>query len=193
MHCACEQFSGRGELFFFFCWIHLKITRQNYAAVRRKFKVSLFFVWFVHCTTRGTTLMTAKKATWKLAMWQKARSKNKTTTCSTIEVADVLRGLRNNHSTIIINWEQTIHFSFSRFHFQTGISRLNYTPTSDLDYGTLSCWGRNAIGIQKSPCIFQVVAAGNFHFLSLSQFMIIIWLPRSVAAAHFSSLSSKNT
>ncbi|XP_063706128.1 uncharacterized protein LOC134835187 [Culicoides brevitarsis] len=44
---------------------------------------------------------------------------------------------------------------------ETGISRLNYTPTSDLDYGTLSCWGRNAIGIQKSPCVFQVVAAGR--------------------------------
>lgn len=45
---------------------------------------------------------------------------------------------------------------------QTGYSRLNYTPTTDLDYGTISCWGRNAIGIQKMPCIFQVVAAGTF-------------------------------
>lgn len=44
---------------------------------------------------------------------------------------------------------------------QTGFSRLNYTPTSDLDYGTISCWGRNAIGVQKAPCIFQIVAAGT--------------------------------
>ncbi|XP_055618631.1 hemicentin-1 [Toxorhynchites rutilus septentrionalis] len=44
---------------------------------------------------------------------------------------------------------------------ETGLSRLNYTPTSDLDYGTISCWGRNAIGIQKTPCVFQVVAAGR--------------------------------
>ncbi|XP_058467805.1 titin [Malaya genurostris] len=44
---------------------------------------------------------------------------------------------------------------------ETGLSRLNYTPTSDLDYGTISCWGRNTIGVQKSPCIFQVVAAGR--------------------------------
>ncbi|KAG4071003.1 hypothetical protein HA402_001440 [Bradysia odoriphaga] len=43
----------------------------------------------------------------------------------------------------------------------TGFSRLNYTPTTDLDYGTISCWGRNAIGVQKMPCIFQVVAAGR--------------------------------
>ncbi|ETN65555.1 sidestep protein [Anopheles darlingi] len=50
----------------------------------------------------------------------------------------------------------------SRLHSsETGLSRLNYTPTSDLDYGTISCWGRNAIGVQKSPCIFQVVAAGR--------------------------------
>lgn len=45
---------------------------------------------------------------------------------------------------------------------ETGLSRLNYTPTSDLDYGTISCWGRNAIGVQKSPCVFQIVAAGNY-------------------------------
>ncbi|CAO1433884.1 unnamed protein product [Diamesa serratosioi] len=44
---------------------------------------------------------------------------------------------------------------------ETGLSRLNYTPTSDLDYGTISCWGRNAIGVQKSPCVFQIVAAGR--------------------------------
>ncbi|XP_065086587.1 hemicentin-1-like [Ochlerotatus camptorhynchus] len=44
---------------------------------------------------------------------------------------------------------------------ETGLSRLNYTPTSDLDYGTISCWGRNAIGEQKTPCVFQVVAAGR--------------------------------
>ncbi|XP_059218183.1 protein turtle homolog A [Stomoxys calcitrans] len=44
---------------------------------------------------------------------------------------------------------------------ETGMSRLNYTPTTDLDYGTISCWARNSIGMQKSPCIFQVVAAGR--------------------------------
>lgn len=30
-----------------------------------------------------------------------------------------------------------------------------------MDYGTLSCWGQNAVGHQKSPCIFQVVTAGK--------------------------------
>ncbi|XP_066995324.2 neural cell adhesion molecule 2 [Anabrus simplex] len=41
------------------------------------------------------------------------------------------------------------------------VSRLNYTPMSDMDYGTLACWGSNAVGHQKSPCVFQVVAAGR--------------------------------
>ncbi|CAH1104095.1 unnamed protein product [Psylliodes chrysocephalus] len=40
-------------------------------------------------------------------------------------------------------------------------SRLNYTPASDLDYGTLLCYGENEIGKQKDPCIFQVVVAGR--------------------------------
>ncbi|XP_051862318.1 hemicentin-1 isoform X2 [Drosophila albomicans] len=44
---------------------------------------------------------------------------------------------------------------------ETGMSRLNYTPSSDLDYGTISCWGKNSIGLQKSPCVFQIVAAGR--------------------------------
>ena len=44
---------------------------------------------------------------------------------------------------------------------EIGLSRLNYTPASDLDYGTISCWGRNSIGVQNSPCIFQIVAAGK--------------------------------
>ncbi|KAG4077787.1 hypothetical protein HA402_011216 [Bradysia odoriphaga] len=50
----------------------------------------------------------------------------------------------------------------SRLHSrETGFSRLNYTPTTDLDYGTISCWGRNAIGLQRMPCTFQIVAAGK--------------------------------
>ncbi|XP_050294680.1 hemicentin-1 isoform X2 [Anthonomus grandis grandis] len=40
-------------------------------------------------------------------------------------------------------------------------SRLNYTPNTDLDYGTLLCYGHNEIGKQKEPCVFQVVIAGR--------------------------------
>ncbi|KDR21492.1 hypothetical protein L798_04051, partial [Zootermopsis nevadensis] len=47
----------------------------------------------------------------------------------------------------------------SRFTSVGSVSRLNYTPVTDMDYGTLACWGSNAVGHQRSPCIFQVVAA----------------------------------
>lgn len=29
------------------------------------------------------------------------------------------------------------------------------------DYGTLSCWGQNEVGVQRQPCVFQVVLAGK--------------------------------
>ncbi|XP_012275792.1 hemicentin-1 [Orussus abietinus] len=40
-------------------------------------------------------------------------------------------------------------------------SRLNYTPETDMDYGTLGCWARNFVGASKQPCLYQVVAAGR--------------------------------
>ncbi|KAF5272524.1 hypothetical protein FQA39_LY07848 [Lamprigera yunnana] len=40
-------------------------------------------------------------------------------------------------------------------------SVLRYTPVSELDYGSLSCWAINAVGHQLQPCVFQVVAAGK--------------------------------
>lgn len=41
------------------------------------------------------------------------------------------------------------------------ISELVYTPKNERDYGTLACWGKNSIGKQAEPCVFQVVPAGN--------------------------------
>ncbi|KAK0095852.1 hypothetical protein PV326_007218, partial [Microctonus aethiopoides] len=42
-----------------------------------------------------------------------------------------------------------------------GISVLKYTPATELDYGTLSCWADNEVGSQAKPCLFQIVAAGK--------------------------------
>lgn len=42
-----------------------------------------------------------------------------------------------------------------------GRSVLQYTPRADSDYGTLLCWGRNALGSQAVPCMFHVVPAGR--------------------------------
>lgn len=56
------------------------------------------------------------------------------------------------------------------------VSRLNYTPVSDMDYGTLACWGVNEVGHQRTPCVFQVVAAGkcliSFFVHKLMQYQI---------------------
>lgn len=50
----------------------------------------------------------------------------------------------------------------ARFATTSGnMSELMYTPANPRDYGTLTCWGRNSIGRQVEPCIFQVVPAGT--------------------------------
>lgn len=41
-------------------------------------------------------------------------------------------------------------------------STASYTPMTELDFGTLLCWGRNEIGVQKAPCVFHVIPAGMF-------------------------------
>ncbi|XP_055627743.1 uncharacterized protein LOC129769468 [Toxorhynchites rutilus septentrionalis] len=41
------------------------------------------------------------------------------------------------------------------------IYELLYTPKSERDYGTLACWGKNSIGKQIEPCLFQVVPAAK--------------------------------
>ncbi|XP_043272745.1 hemicentin-1 [Venturia canescens] len=44
-------------------------------------------------------------------------------------------------------------------------SRLNYTPTTEMDYGTVACWANNQVGKQRTPCLFQVIAAGRPYAL----------------------------
>lgn len=50
------------------------------------------------------------------------------------------------------------------------VSILRYTPVTELDYGSLSCWATNVVGHQVNPCIFQVVAAGEkVYILALNK------------------------
>ncbi|XP_011504734.1 PREDICTED: hemicentin-2-like [Ceratosolen solmsi marchali] len=44
-------------------------------------------------------------------------------------------------------------------------SRMNYTPSTEMDYGTVACWASNQVGKQRSPCLFQVIAAGRPYAL----------------------------
>ena len=40
-------------------------------------------------------------------------------------------------------------------------SVVTYTPTTELDYGTLLCWASNRIGDQRVPCVFHLIPAGK--------------------------------
>ncbi|XP_054713711.1 hemicentin-2-like [Uloborus diversus] len=40
-------------------------------------------------------------------------------------------------------------------------SIATYIPRTEYDYGTLLCWGRNSVGMQKEPCVFTVIPAGQ--------------------------------
>ncbi|OXU30972.1 hypothetical protein TSAR_010065, partial [Trichomalopsis sarcophagae] len=61
------------------------------------------------------------------------------------------------------NSGETLEVPAKRFSVEPagGLSILTYKPTTDLDYGTLSCWAENIVGIQSRPCLFQLVAAGK--------------------------------
>nr|XP_050855116.1 nephrin-like [Vespula vulgaris] len=49
----------------------------------------------------------------------------------------------------------------TKYSSESTISRLNYTPSTDMDYGTLGCWASNVVGQSKQPCLYQVIAAGR--------------------------------
>ncbi|XP_046402155.1 uncharacterized protein LOC124168089 [Ischnura elegans] len=59
------------------------------------------------------------------------------------------------------NSGETLDVAPGRFSSNGSASLLRYSPASDLDYGTLSCWAENAVGHQGAPCVYQVVAAGK--------------------------------
>lgn len=60
------------------------------------------------------------------------------------------------------NSGESFDVSPARFTTTSGnMSELKYTPASQRDYGTLTCWGQNPIGRQSEPCVFQIVPAGS--------------------------------
>ncbi|XP_015585222.1 nephrin isoform X2 [Cephus cinctus] len=60
------------------------------------------------------------------------------------------------------NSGETLEVATGRYSIEaSGVSILNITPATELDYGTLSCWAENSIGSQFRPCVFQLVTAGK--------------------------------
>lgn len=68
------------------------------------------------------------------------------------------------------NSGETLEVAPARFSMEksSGVSVLRYTPSTELDYGTLSCWADNLVGTQSRPCLFQLVAAGEYTLLNCS-------------------------
>lgn len=62
------------------------------------------------------------------------------------------------------NSGETLEVAQGRFSMErsSGVSVFRYTPTTELDYGTLSCWADNSVGRQARPCLFQLIAAGKY-------------------------------
>lgn len=53
--------------------------------------------------------------------------------------------------------------------------RLNYTPATEMDYGTVACWASNQVGKQRTPCLFQVNAISLISpFCLPSQFLELL-------------------
>lgn len=37
----------------------------------------------------------------------------------------------------------------------------NFNFSQELDFGTILCWASNAVGQQREPCVFHLIAAGK--------------------------------
>ncbi|XP_022914065.1 nephrin-like isoform X4 [Onthophagus taurus] len=72
----------------------------------------------------------------------------------------------NPVSGLVFTWKfnnsaETIDIQQSHVFNDGATSNAIYTPMTEPDYGTLMCWGRNEIGIQKEPCVYYINPAGK--------------------------------
>lgn len=59
------------------------------------------------------------------------------------------------------NSADSVDVSSSRITNTGTSSVVSYTPSTELDYGTLLCYASNKIGLQRVPCVFHIIAAGE--------------------------------
>lgn len=50
--------------------------------------------------------------------------------------------------------------SSSSVHTVGNRSWLTIVPQTEEDYGRIICWGKNSIGLQREPCVFNLIHAG---------------------------------
>ncbi|KAF4530083.1 hypothetical protein B566_EDAN001339 [Ephemera danica] len=59
------------------------------------------------------------------------------------------------------NTSETIDIPQAHMNIDRARSVATYSPMTELDYGTLLCWGRNELGTQQQPCVFHIIPAGK--------------------------------
>ncbi|XP_042230323.1 nephrin-like isoform X2 [Homarus americanus] len=59
------------------------------------------------------------------------------------------------------NSGESVDIPQEHIHVDSTGSTVSYTPNTELDYGTLLCWGTNVVGLQRRPCVFHVFPAGK--------------------------------
>ena len=87
-----------------------------------------------------------------------AKHENALITCQVESNPDILSYkwyFNNSMESIEVNSRNYSKFGSS--------NSVIYTPKTELDYGTLFCWATNPIGQQIVPCLYHIIAAGNFN------------------------------
>ncbi|KAK9874036.1 hypothetical protein WA026_002389, partial [Henosepilachna vigintioctopunctata] len=87
------------------------------------------------------------------------------------ETARILCELEANPPDVQFVWKfnnsaGTVDIPQNQIHTEKARSTAAYKPVTELDYGTLLCWGKNEIGVQKEPCVFYINPAGKPDNLS---------------------------
>lgn len=82
------------------------------------------------------------------------------------EVARIVCDLEANPNTVNFTWVfnnsvDTVDIPQNHISSDGSKSTLSYTANNELDYGTLLCWGRNEIGVQRQPCVYHLNPAGE--------------------------------
>ncbi|XP_034934687.1 neural cell adhesion molecule 2-like [Chelonus insularis] len=82
-------------------------------------------------------------------------------TCRVEAHPPVLHFFWKFNNTRDIDETSSRRFSIIKSDKINGLDTLQYIPSVDLDYGLLSCWAKNEVGIQARPCLYQIVMAGK--------------------------------
>ncbi|XP_026296705.1 nephrin isoform X3 [Apis mellifera] len=82
------------------------------------------------------------------------------------ETARIPCELEANPPEVTFTWKfnntmETIDIPQAQVISERTRSTASYTPMTELDYGTLLCWGTNEQGTQLEPCVYHIVPAGH--------------------------------